>query len=183
MKTNRNFLTRTFGQNGLFKFIVFITTSIIIAIIPSYLNRSALELNIPKFCEEWFRNIVSLSAIFIIANYLNYYITQNRNKDKIKMLINNFIVLGDGIINNISSNNFVRSENINLTQSLELILKKIQNEDEYLYNVKSIEDFNNYSYFFNKLTHKINEGKISDSELDSLKIDLTKIKSDLIKFQ
>lgn len=175
MQKRRHFLLRTFGKTWKWKFPLFIFLSLAIGFLPTFLFLKDLSLNIPKFCEEWLKNVLALSAIFLIVNYLNYQITINRSKDKISMLATNFSIAGDSLFQLMKTNFQKKTDMLNLVASLEMLIKKLQSEDEFFYNTNGLANFSGYSSFFEKLRNYINGTKITQEQIDNLHNDYQNI--------
>lgn len=182
MKYNRHFLKRTFGNNWKTLFPLFIVLSLIVAFLPTFLFIKKIELNVPKFCEEWLKSVLSLSAIFFIANYLNFFINVNRSRDKISMLINNFNIVGNGAFQKMSDSTISRNEILNLIITLENLLNKIQSEDEFLYKVEGLSEFSGHENYFTKLKSHINSGPLTLEQIATLQKDFDSIKNYLNKY-
>lgn len=182
MQKQRHFLVRTFGKTWKWKFPLFIFLSLFLAFLPTILFIDKLEVNVPKFCEEWLKNILALSAIFLIVNYLNYQISLNRSKDKISMLVTNFSIAGEGVFNLIKTSFTSKNDILNLVNFLESLLKKIQSEDEFYYHIEGIGDFSNYKTFFEKLRNHINASQITTQQIEMLNFEFQKIRKYLSKY-
>jgi predicted signal transduction protein with EAL and GGDEF domain len=177
MQKSRHFLLRTFGKTWKWKFPVFVVLSLLIAFLPTFLLIDKVELNTQKFCEEWLKNILSLSAIFLIVNYLNFQIGINRSKDKISMLATNFCIAGDSLFQILETNFRKKTDLLNLVSSLEVLINKLQSEDEFIYNSNGLVNFSGYPSFFEKLRNHINGSDISQQQIQNLLTDYQKIKT------
>jgi len=182
MQKRRHFLFRTFGKRWLQNFLLFVLLSLILAFLPTILFINDLKLNIPKFCEDWLKNTLNLSAIFLIINYLNYQIAINRSKDKISMLTSNFNTLGEVLFEMLKNNFQKKKDMLNLVFSLETLIKKIQAEDEFFYTIEGLGNFSGYQSFFEKIKNYINGSQITSQQIEKLNQDFQQIKNYLNRY-
>ena len=177
MLHNRHFLLRTFGPKWKIYFPFFLFSSILIALLPSLLFLAKINFNIPRFCEEWLRTVLSLSAVFILANYFNYLINFNRNKDKIHLIVTNFSFIGENVFSKLENGSCDNIEIFNMVNFLEFLIKKIQNEDEFLYKIEGFENFSGHETYFLKLKNHIQSANLTPNQIAGLKAEFMNLKT------
>jgi hypothetical protein len=163
-----NYFTKTFGINWKKKLVVISGAILLISFAPAILLRDHLLFVPSKFVEEWFKNCISLTILFLVANYLNYSVNFHRNRDRIYMLLIKLDKLSDFVLNKLDQNLILDiHEDIKI---IERIVAKIQSEEEFFYAFMETEsdEYKDYSRIFAKL-YGINFNNATRAEINLTK--------------
>ncbi|MDI1256953.1 MAG: hypothetical protein PSV16_12725 [Flavobacterium sp.] len=163
---NTHFFKSTFGEDWLINSLLFLIFAGLAAFFPTCIFSDKVAIDIPKVCEEWAKAVLSLSAIFIIANYLTFKVERNRAKHKTKLQFDRFKKVMESILAQLSEGQHDQFKVLGQNVMAKNLLETIIQTEEFKYDVEDKQQLSSYHTIFEKLNNLAKQTQPEKTSLD-----------------